>query len=234
ATYEDLKTELSILEDPCARRMRLELAAMQGGATKQLPFNVAAMASTWRLHPALMTLPLPLKINVERGEQSVDWLCFWPTNRVKLENHPPAVGRPGYDGLVVYHIHRLPLRSLNIPSAVRAVVLKALREWDRQRERSAAPVLIPELAAALQANRRTFTPEGERFLLGLGGVALLAIFGWVAIEAGIIVGLGAVAKSGLAGLAASPELFTGAIATAARLAKDLWPIISQVQYSLPR
>ncbi|MFD7097575.1 hypothetical protein [Streptomyces xanthophaeus] len=227
ATYKELQGKLSVLEDPCAVRMRLELARMQRS------LRVSARASTWRLHPALMTVPLPLHIDSATGKGVVsDWLCFWPTNRARFQEYPRPEGRPGYDGLMLYHVHRLEFDSESVPKSVRELMKRAAREWERKQQ-APGPALVPELVTVMQSDRRLFTREGELFVTGLGAAALLALFVWVAVEAGVIAGLGAAGRAGLSALAATPALMAQAVAATAKFARDFLAVATQLAFTLP-
>jgi hypothetical protein len=227
-TYKELRSKVSVLEDPCARRMRLELAAMQRS------LQVTPRATTWRLHPALMTVPLPLSLDTTGGKPQVaDWLCFWPTNRASFEGYPRDTARPGYDGLVLYHVHRLPFDDKGVPRSVKEKMSAAVREWSNQRRWTPGPTLVPELVTAVQADRRLFTREGEYFLAGLGAAGLLALFCWVAVEAGVITAVSAAGKAGLAALAAAPAQLARAVAGMVEFVKDFIPVVTQMAYAFP-
>ncbi|MFG2848063.1 hypothetical protein ACGF12_33565 [Kitasatospora sp. NPDC048296] len=231
-TYRELQGKISVLRDPCGRVIENRLLAMQRTAVKQLPFTVVATGTDWRLGAGLMILPMPVNVIEQNGETYVDWLCYWPTNRAEFREYPrPANGRPGYDGLVLYHIHRVPLRAVQLPDKIREAMLNVIRA--RQRSRALGPTLVPELAVAIERDRRLFTPEGELFLAGLGAVGLLALGVWAAVGTGVVAGLAAVAKGGLVAAAAAPEVFVGAVAAAAKVADQLWSVISQLGYLLP-
>ncbi|MER5807390.1 hypothetical protein ABT143_04195 [Streptomyces sp. NPDC002033] len=224
-TYKELQSKVSILEDPCAVRMRLELARMQRS------LQVSARASTWRLHPALMLLPLPLHIDSATGKGVVsDWICFWPTNRARFQEHPrPETGRPGYDGLVLYHVHRAEFDSSLIPKSVKERINRAVREWERK-QRAPGPTLVPELVTVMQADRRLFTEDGELFVFGIGAAALLAIFVWVAVEAGVIAGLAAAGRVGLSALAATPSVLSKGVVQMADFCRDFLPVATQLAF----
>ncbi|MFD7830884.1 hypothetical protein [Kitasatospora sp. NPDC059803] len=231
-THRELQGKISVLRDPCGRMIGNRLAVMQQTAVKQLPDTVVGAGTDWRLGAGLMVLPMPLNVTEANGETSVDWICYWPTNRAEFKDHPrPANGRPGYDGLVLYHIHRVPLRSVQLPDKIREAMLRLIAA--RQRARTLGPTLLPELATAVQRDQRLFTREGELFLAGLGAGALLALGIWAAAGAGLVAGLATVAKGGLVAAAGAPEVFVGAVAGAARLADELWPAVSQLGYLLP-
>ncbi|MGW6690844.1 hypothetical protein [Streptomyces sp. NPDC054961] len=227
-TYKELQSKLSVLENPCAVRIRLELEWMQRS------LQVSARASTWRLHPALMLLPLPLRIDATSGKGVVsDWICFWPTNRARFQAYPRQEGgRPGYDGLILYHVHRALFDSSLIPKSVRELMNKAVREWSAK-HRAPGPTLVPELVTVMQADRRLFTREGELFLAGLGAVALLALFVWVAVEAGVITGLAAAGRAGLSALAAAPAALSKAVVGIAEFTWDFLPVATQMAFAVP-
>ncbi|MFI5828203.1 hypothetical protein ACIA6C_13155 [Streptomyces sp. NPDC051578] len=228
ATYKELQIKLSILEDPCAVRMRLELARMQRS------FQVGVRASTWRLHPALMLLPLPLHIDTTSRKGVVsDRLCFWPTSRARFNEYPrPETGRPGYDGLVLYHVHRAAFDSSLIPKSVRERMNQAVREWARK-QRAPGPTLVPELVTVMQADRRLFPKDGELFLAGLGATALLALFVWVAVEAGVIAGLAAAGQEGLSALAAAPAVLAKAVVSMAEFSRAFLAVATQLAFTVP-
>jgi len=54
------------------------------------------------------------------------------------------------------------------------------------------------------------------------------VVGWAFAEAGAVVGLASVAKTGLSGLATAPEAFGAAVVAAAELAETWWPTIKQI------
>ncbi|MFJ2192831.1 hypothetical protein ACIOJE_33640 [Kitasatospora sp. NPDC087861] len=231
-TYRELQGKISVLRDPCGRMIGNRLAVMQQTAVRQLPDTVVCAGTDWRLGAGLMVLPMPLNVTEVNGDTYVDWICYWPTNRVDLRDYPrPANGRPGYDGLVLYHIHRVSLKSVQLPDKIREAMLHLIAA--RLRARSLGPALLPELATAVQRDRRLFTREGELFLAGLGVGALLALGVWAAAGAGLVAGLAGVAKGGLVAAASAPEVFVGAVAGAARLADELWPAVSQLGYLMP-
>ncbi|MBD0693261.1 hypothetical protein [Streptomyces sp. CBMA123] len=231
-THRELQGKIAVLRDPCGRMIENRLIVMQRTAVQQLPYTVVATGTDWRLGAGLKILPMPVNVTEQNGETYVDWICYWPTDRAEFRDHPrPADGRPGYDGLVLYHIHRVPLRAVQLPDRIREAMLNLIRA--RQRPGPLGPTLVPELALTIDRDRRLFTPEGELFLAGLGAAGLLALGVWAAVGTGVVAGLGVVAKGGLAAAASAPELFVGAVAAAARLADQLWPVISQLGYALP-
>jgi hypothetical protein len=86
---------------------------------------------------------------------------------------------------------------------------------------------------AVQADRRLFTREGEYFLAGLGAAGLLALFCWVAVEAGVITAVSAAGKAGLAALAAAPAQLAQAVASMVEFVKDFIPVVTQMAYAFP-
>ncbi|MEU6972259.1 hypothetical protein AB0A71_31975 [Kitasatospora aureofaciens] len=231
-TYRELQGKVGVLRDPCGRVIENRLVAMQRTALQQLPYSVVAAGTDWRLGAGLKILPMPVNVTEQNRETYVDWICYWPTDRAEFREYPrPANGRPGYDGLVLYHIHRVPLRAVQLPDRIREAMLNLVRA--RLRPAPLGPTLVPELAVTIERDRRLFTPEGELFLAGLGAVGLLALGVWAALGTGVVTGLGVVAKGGLVAAANAPELFVGALAAAARLANQLWSVISQLGYLLP-
>ncbi|MBT2471278.1 hypothetical protein J7E97_26315 [Streptomyces sp. ISL-66] len=208
--------------------MRLELTWMQRS------LQVSARASTWRLHPALMLVPLPLHIDTTTGKAVVsDWLRFWPTNRARFQAYPQQEGgRPGYYGLVLYHVHRAVFDSSLIPKKIKELMGKAVREW-HQRRRAPGPTLVPELVTVMQADRRLFTRAGELFLADLGATALLALFVWVAVEAGVIAGLAAAGRVGLSALAATPAALSRAVVDMAEFTRDFLAVATQMAFAIP-
>ncbi|MFD8704087.1 hypothetical protein ACFV1W_15940, partial [Kitasatospora sp. NPDC059648] len=173
-----------------------------------------------------------VNVTEQDGESYVDWICYWPTDRAEFREYPrPANGRPGYDGLVLYHIHRVPLRAVQLPDRIREAMLNLVRA--RLRPAPLGPTPVPELAVTIERDRRLFSREGELFLAGLGAVGLLALGVWAAVGTGGVPVRGLVPLGGVDAADTGRELFVGAVAAAARLAEQLWSVLPQLGYLLP-
>jgi hypothetical protein len=227
ATYDELQSKLGILRDSVVPQVRLELPRLQAGYQSTfIPPGFTVSGSAWRPSQWERILPLPVKISKEGNVQYVDWICYYPTMYWRAPNSPPLQqGDPGGEnGLILYHIHRLPAKSLEIPPNIKTVIDREIQRWKLQHSLSLE--LNPALALALKANKTSFDPAAIQMLAVLGAGALLFILLGVAWEAGLVVGAAELASSGLAGLSGSAADLFAAIGQSSEVGSAFWPGVS--------
>jgi hypothetical protein len=174
-------------------------------------YTVTAGPSKWRPKSVFQRIvPLPLRVDPVSKETLVEWICFQPTfNR----NWPY-----GIDGLLLYEIHSMKLKTDVIP----ANVLKKMTEQEK-RLRQATQTQYG-ISLVPWATQRYFAqvPDDRDALLvfaALGGVALLVLAAvyLAPVVAGLEIGALIEAGVGTAGAAAEAGLTSGAAGLGASL-----------------
>lgn len=228
STFSELQSKLGILQSIIVPQLRLELPILSVRRAMSVPTQITVAGSTWRLKPSERILPLPVKVTTTGQVDYADWICFHPTMTWRSSSSPvPALGwRGGEDGLVLYHIHRLPMKSLELPSRVKSEVQSAIRQWQWQQRLTLT--LLPTFPTTVRQDQSAFSPEAKAFIGYMGLAGLLVMTMAVAWELGVFAGAGALAQQGLAALAATPEVMAPTIAATKELTDQFWNQLAPV------
>jgi hypothetical protein len=222
STYKELNEKMRNITDAVIPQLKLRLPALQerrarGLKSFMVPSEFVVQASAFRLKPWEMILPLPVQVDNKGAAKTLDLICYHPTTTWTPQN---AKSTTGTDGLVIYHIHRVPLPKL--PNKVREQVEFELNRW--KREKGLVLELNPALSGALASSSSSWSPESRQLFAYLGVGALVLLFLGVAVEAGVIIAGATIAEAGLAALAGTPASVLASIRAAAFVASEIWPL----------
>jgi hypothetical protein len=169
---------------------------IQAFSATKLAFNIGP--SKWKPRQVWQrVVPLPLRTD-EKGTTYIEWICFQPTFR---ENNGA-----GIDGLLLYEIHSLPLKSPQIPKEV----LKRIAEMERkkrQEQQIAYGITLTPWLTTEYLNQNPLDRDPMMALLVVSGIASLALLAVIAapVVAGLELGE-LFASAGLVARAAGPRI----------------------------
>jgi hypothetical protein len=167
-------------------------------------YSVKSGPSKWR--PSVMQRIVPLPARTVGDITHVEWICFQPTFNRNWPN--------GIDGLLLYEVHSMPLKSTMVPVGV----LQKLREEERKHRASTQTAYGITLTPWLNQTYLNSEPADRDALLifvGVVGVALLVAAAWylAPVVAGVELGALFTAGAGTAEAATVTEVSTAAVSS---------------------
>lgn len=238
STWDELNHKLGVIKDVIIPQLKIELPNLsitlgRGQKSVSVPTDFSVKGSSFRMNSWERILPLPINFSKNGNVRYADWICYHPTMTWQPPDAPMSTPGPegpqGNDGLVIYHIHRLPIPKL--PDKVRQHFEIELRKW--RQGHGLVLELNPAYAYAFKQSKSDWSPEAK-LLFGYFGVGALVVMGVaLAWELGLIAGAAALAEGGLNALMASPLVFTQAMEQSAVMARSLWLAGASVAPLLP-
>lgn len=196
---EDLVYKLGKLTDIVRRAEPI----LRQTFSTSLPLAINVRASAWKPEPLWQrVVPLPLRTDPVSQTTFVEWICFQPTFRYN--------NGAGIDGLLLYEVHTVPLKSPLVPD----IVTKLAEQERRRREQAQVAyglTLTPWMTRGY-LDQHALDRDQMQALAVVSGVGLLAVIGILAAPAIAGVEIGALlASAGLgAGTSAAPATLSTA------------------------
>ncbi|MGF1428241.1 hypothetical protein [Kitasatospora sp. LaBMicrA B282] len=164
-------------------------------------YTVAAGASKWRPRAPLQRV-VPLPERTEDGTTYLEWICFEPTFWYPWPD--------GTDGLLLYEIHSIPVKSELVPAGVR----KRLADEERRRRaasRTAYGVTLTPWLTEDYLNRNHDDRDALRAIAAVAGAGLLVALAVYLTPAVAGLELTALLQPAAAGTAALTDVGAGTL-----------------------
>ncbi len=168
STYkEDVAYKLGKLKQILGSR---EFDIRRAFSAVRLTFQIGP--SKWKPHQAWQRIvPLPLRQD-DKGQTLAEWICFQPTFNQN--------DGQGIDGLLLYEIHSIPLKSQQMPQEALKRVLQKERE-ERQRQQVAYGLTLTPWLTTQYLDQHFLDRDQMQALAVVCGVGLVAALAYLAL-----------------------------------------------------
>lgn len=199
---EKTRKEDLIVKAESLRRIAsdLEGSIRQGFKTSSVKYVVGP--GTWK--PRRMSERIvPLPIREDPQGVRIEWICFNPTFRLNEG--------VGVDGLLLYEIHTVVMRTRERTKAINRIQLEAVRKKFSEAERNRRTVegLLPPPWYTPDTAKSLFTKDEQLLILGAAALCGIGLFAYFAVPV-LIAELSAATLSGTAAASVSAVGSAGA------------------------